>query len=107
MKELRTTKRSDPDDPIFAGMQGRQISNRIAAAAKQAGLEGRYSGHSPRIGMAQDLARDDTELPSMMQAGRWKSPEMPARYIRKVTAAKGPVARWYERHHTPTRVRTL
>jgi len=38
------------------GLGGTQIQRRIAAAAAAAGLKGRFTGHSPRVGMAQDLA---------------------------------------------------
>ena len=37
--------------------------------------------------MAQDLARAGIELPSLMTAGRWKTPVMPAHYIRNEVAA--------------------
>lgn len=55
------------------------------------------SGHSVRIGMAQDLVADGVDLPSLMQAGRWRSPRMPARYGEKLAAGHNAVARWYER----------
>lgn len=72
-----------------------QIAGRLRAAARAAGLDGNFSGHSPRIGMAQDLAGRGVELPALMEAGRWQSPKMPAYYIRGVSAARGAVARCY------------
>ena len=45
-----------PTDPVFGGLGGRAIADRIRRAAQAAGLEGDFSGHSPRIGMARDLA---------------------------------------------------
>lgn len=72
-----------------------RILKRIAALA---GLEaGGISGHSCRVGMAQDLAAEGAELPAIMQAGRWKSPTMPARYAERMIAGRGAVARFYER----------
>ena len=47
--------------------------------------------------MAQDLAAEGAELPAIMQAGRWKSPEMPARYAERMIAGRGAVAKFYER----------
>ena len=82
-------------DPIF-GIGERQVCNRIQRAAEEAGLIGRYRGHSPRIGMAQDLAADNTEMPSLMQAGRWSSGGTVYRYIQNIRTAKGVVALWYE-----------
>ena len=73
-----------------------QICRRIAAAAKAAGLGEGFSGHSPRVGMACDLARAGTGLVDLMQAGRWESPRMPARYTRNEMAGRGAVARFYQ-----------
>ena len=73
-----------------------QICRRIKALCDQAGLKGKFSGHSPRIGMAIDLARAGVSLPALMEAGRWKSSSMPAHYVRAVEAGSGAVAKWYE-----------
>ena len=71
-----------------------QIRRRIKSAAKAAGLPGNFGGHSPRIGMAVDLAQSGTGLPEIQNAGRWQSPNMPARYIRGISAGQGAVARY-------------
>ena len=77
------------------GMTTRHIGNRIRAAAKAAGLGEGYTGHSGRVGMAQDLVKSGVELPALMTAGRWKSSKMPARYTERQTADRGAVARYY------------
>lgn len=82
-------------DPIF-GLSPSQICRRIAAACAQAGLEGDFSGHSPRVGMVQDLARSGVSMPALMTAGRWKSDRMPALYTRGIAAGNGAVAQWYQ-----------
>jgi len=82
------------DSTIF-GLRPNQITKRIRQAAMSAGLGKGFSGHSPRVGMAQDLARAGTELTSLMTAGRWRSSSMPARYTRNETAARGAVAQYY------------
>ncbi len=89
---LRTGKAES--DSVF-GLRPNQISGRIKKAAQEAGLGHGFSGHSPRVGMARDLARVGTELPSLMNAGRWRSPAMPAHYIRNEVAGKGAVARFH------------
>ena len=81
-------------DSVF-GLRPNQIALRIKRAAEAAGLGGGFSGHSPRVGMARDLARAGIELPSLMTAGRWATPSMPALYIRKETASRGAVAQFY------------
>ena len=46
---------TEKDDRIFQ-MSSQQLNRRIRNACTFAGLKGRYGGHSPRIGMAMDLA---------------------------------------------------
>ena len=82
------------EQPVF-GLHPRSIGRRIAAAARAAGEVGAYSGHSARVGMARDLARAGEELPALMTAGRWKGPEMVARYISHERAGRGAVARYH------------
>ena len=69
----------DPSTPVF-GLSESQVGRRVNAAAKAAGLGDGFTGHSGRVGMAQDLAAAGVELPALMTAGRWKSSKMPARY---------------------------
>jgi integrase len=53
----------------------------------------RISGHSARVGAAQDLLALNMDLPSVMQAGRWRDTRMPMRYGEKVLAGRGAMAR--------------
>ncbi len=84
----------NPADKVFR-LSARQIGRRISAAAAAAGVSGNFAGHSPRVGMAIDLAAGGCELPALMTAGRWESPTMPARYTRAQAAGRGAVARYY------------
>ena len=89
-----------PGDSIRAdmkvfGLSSSQIGRRIARSCEVAGFAGAYSGHSPRVGMAQDLAANGAELPALMEAGRWESPTMPARYTRSQASERGAVAKYY------------
>ena len=68
----------------------RQIIQRRAAAA---GIKGRISGHSLRVGCAQNLARRGVSLPDLMTAGRWTSADMAASYVRQELAGRTAVAR--------------
>ena len=86
----------DPSTPVF-GLSASQIGRRVNAAAKAAGLGEGFTGHSGRVGMTQDLAAAGVELPALMQAGRWKSPKMPARYTEGQAVGRGAVARYYQR----------
>jgi hypothetical protein len=51
------------------------------------------SGHSTRLGAAQDLAELDIDLAAITQAGGWKSPRMPLQYAEKINAARSGMAR--------------
>ena len=83
-----------PEASVF-GITGPSISRRIARMAHQAGLGPGYSGHSCRVGMAQDLAAAGYSLAQLMTAGRWTNPAMPARYTRNQSAARNAVALYY------------
>ena len=87
-------KQATASDSVF-GLRPNQISARIKQAALAANLGDGFSGHSPRVGMARDLARAGTELPNLMNAGRWRSPAMPAHYTRNESAARGAVAQFH------------
>jgi hypothetical protein len=51
------------------------------------------SGHSTRVGAAQDLAALNIDLASVMQAGRWKTTAVPMRYGENLQAGIGGMAR--------------
>ncbi len=96
MEALRAIRPAEAnvDESLF-GLSDEQIARRVTSAAAAAGLGEGFTGHSARVGMAQDLARAGTELPALMTAGRWQSPTMPARYTRAEQAGRGAIARFY------------
>jgi integrase len=53
----------------------------------------KLSGHSARVGAAQDLLALNIDVASVMQAGRWKDTRMPIRYGERVLASRGGMAR--------------
>ena len=85
----------DLQAPVF-NLSPQQIGRRVTAAAKAAGLGEGFTGHSGRVGMAQDLAATGTELPALMTAGRWTNSKMPARYTERQAAGRGAVAKYYQ-----------
>ncbi len=48
----------------------------IAASISERGI----SGHSIRVGAAQDLVKSGISLPQLMTLGRWSKPEIALRY---------------------------
>ena len=80
LKGGRVAGALDPGDVsrIFKAMAGK--------AGLTAGEAAQISGHSTRVGASQDMVRFGAELPAIMQAGRWKTPVMVARYTQRLTA---------------------
>lgn len=61
--------------------------------------KGRYSGwsgHSARVGAAQDMAKKGYAVAQIMQEGTWKKPETLMRYLRNVEAHKGAMVEMME-----------
>lgn len=48
-----------------------------------------WSGHSARVGAAQDMTKNGYPVAQIMQEGTWKKPETLMRYIRNVDAHEG------------------
>jgi integrase/recombinase XerD len=55
------------------------------------------SGHSTRVGAAQDLAALDIDLAAITQAGGWKSTRMPLQYAEKINTTRSGMARAAEK----------
>lgn len=51
------------------------------------------SGHSTRVGAAQDLAALDIDLAAITQAGGWRSTRMPLQYAEKINASRSAMAK--------------
>ena len=75
-------------------LQARSIRNIVAERAANAGIDGRISGHSLRVGAAESLAAAGASLVELQTAGRWSSPAMPGHYARGMLAGRGAVARF-------------
>ena len=68
----------------------------LKAMARRAGLPETVvqglSGHSARVGAAQDMIAAGIELPAILQAGRWKSTAMVNRYGERLLARRSGAA---------------
>ncbi len=69
------------------------IRHILITMAKRAGLDIDPSGHSVRIGTAQDMVSAGFSLPEIMQAGGWQSPEMVSRYSEHLQVRSGAAAK--------------
>ena len=86
-------KNGKPGGPLPPG----QVARIFKAMARAAGLpchvvEG-LSGHSTRVGAAQDMIGAGIELPAILHAGRWKSTAMVSRYGARLLARQSGSAR--------------
>lgn len=95
--------------PIFRGIRGIQLMpdalhpysvvRILKDRARDAGVDksviAKLSGHSMRVGAAQDMAAAGIDLGAIMHAGGWKSPDMVMRYIEHMDVSKSGMARLY------------
>ena len=88
-------------DRIGGALHPGDVARCFKLMARRAGLTAdetaRISGHSTRVGSAQDMLRYGEQLPSIMQAGRWKTAEMVGRYTAKQGARQSAALRIAER----------
>ena len=82
---------------IAAHEVARIVNQVIRRLPRDARPVGSFAGHSTRIGAAQDLVAAGQDLLSVMQAGGWKDPKMPARYTEHLAAMRGGMARLWGR----------
>ena len=69
------------------GLSPGQLDNRIKSAVKQAGIDGSFSAHSGRVGMAKYLKEKRAPDHIIRRQGRWKDNRMVDRYTRRARAS--------------------
>ena len=73
-----------------------QVPRIFKAMAREAGLPeavaGSLSGHSARVGAAQDMVAAGIGMPAILQAGRWRSVAMVNRYGERLLAQRSGAA---------------
>jgi hypothetical protein len=88
-------------DEIGDALHPGSIAPIFKRIAQWIGMPARFvaevSGHSTRVGAAQDLAALDIDLAAITQAGGWKSTRMPLQYAEKINAARSGMARAAEK----------
>jgi len=92
------------EGPVFRGvnrwqqvlskpLSGEGVSRSFKRMAQQTGLDlEQISGHSTRVGACQDLVAAGIDMPAIMQAGSWKTPERVARYSEQLQVKRGGMA---------------
>lgn len=94
--------------PLFRGLHTAKVSERALSTASvrrivkrlagRAGLDhavtGRLSGHSMRVGAAQDMMVAGIDTIGIMQAGGWRTVHVLARYVENASAGRMHMRRW-------------
>ena len=80
----------------------------IKTACETAGVKD-ITGHSMRVGSAQELVLEGATMPELLQVGRWKNETMPAHYTKDQAAGKNAIARykteWRKRERSKAKAR--
>jgi integrase len=101
VKEGALFRRLIGQNQIGGALNPGSIAAIFKRVAQWIGMPGRFvaqvSGHSTRVGAAQDLAELDIDLAAITQAGGWKSPRMPLQYAEKINVARSGMARAAEK----------
>ena len=93
LRRLHAATGPAPADSVI-GLGVHQINRRFAAACAAAGLEGRRTLHSGRVGLAVELAARGASTGDVQLAGGWKDPGTVARYTAGVSTGDGAVSRF-------------
>ncbi len=93
------------DDPILTKSQKGGViqaldPSTVSRILKRCTGRKDVSAHSTRVGGVHDAFRLGCDLSSIMVAGRWTSPEMPARYGRRIRATQSAAAKVSEAFET-------
>lgn len=79
-------------DALHPHSIGRMLKQRAVAAGLPTAIASRLSGHSMRVGAAQDMVANGADILPVMRSGGWKSINVVARYVQNVELAK--LASW-------------
>ncbi len=91
---VRSSSSRCVDRTALTPLQAGEVARVFKRMAKAAGLDpSGLSGHSTRIGAAQDMVGGGLDIAEIMQAGGWRTPVMVARYSERLTASRGAAAK--------------
>jgi len=89
--------------PLPKALHPNQVALIVKDLAHRAGYRKReintIAAHSTRIGATHALAEAGTDVLQVQQDGGWKSPQMPATYLRGQRARSGGMAQWFRTLH--------
>jgi integrase len=90
---FRSTPRSNQPDRYRNPLSDRDVARIFKRLALASGMDNeRISGHSTRVGAAQDLLSANFSAAEIMRQGRWKSDRMVVKYGENLEAGRGAMA---------------
>lgn len=98
LRDLRDVRqaegRANPDAPVI-GLSSKSINRRFQNACEVAGISGRLTAHSGRIGLASELVTRGASIGAVALAGGWKSDKMALHYAKRARVEQGAVATYF------------
>ncbi len=95
LRELRELQGKANDDDRVICFTSKSINLRFKAACQAAGVEGRLTAHSGRIGLASELVTRGANTGAVALAGGWRSESMVLHYSKKAGVEQGAVAKYF------------
>jgi len=81
------------------GISGCAIAESINRMGRLINVELNFTGHSTRVGAAQDLVANGIETTKAMQAGRWKDTKTFLRYSARLNASEGGMSEMFKKNN--------
>ena len=96
---FRSLARGEVGEGLHAGQVSRIFKRMARDANLPAGVVERISGHSARVGAAQDMVAGGISMPAILHAGRWKTSAMVNRYGERLLARRSGAAQLARLQH--------
>ena len=92
LRDLKNVRIHEPLTARVIPLSDITINVRFKKCCKSIGLNGRYSSHSGRVGLASELSARGAPIQSVALAGGWQSYDMVIHYAKKTERERGAVA---------------
>ena len=92
LRDLRSDREHEPLSARVVPLTGVSINRHFKKCCKSIGLEGQYTSHSGRIGLASELCARGAPIQAVAVAGGWRSMDMVIHYSKKTERERGAVA---------------
>ena len=92
LRDLRHHRSFEPSNARIVPYTTNTVNARFQACCRSIGLQGKYTSHSGRIGLASELCARGAPAQAVAIAGGWKSLHMVTHYSKKTELERGAVA---------------